>query len=556
MNSLVVNSLVVNSASAPFVRRRPDRLRADSSRVVTQLFVPGDEGYDQQESRSSAVLQRVLALGEEEVQRALDDVIERFDGRHHQLLETFARHADELSDRFDATPELSDSRRLLLGATFTSEYAIEGAALCNPSLVAHPDQRGVAAGAFRVVMSVRGIGEGHRSSIGFRTGLVDAKGELRLDPAPTFATAGRRDEALLHATVFRGELRRLRAGGNDADFVLDGLGPLFSEADLALRLVKLERKLATRPQGKRVISLIRRIAERSYSIEFDGDSALNERVLMPSMAAESNGVEDARFVQFGEEDSGGGLPSTYYATYTAYNGTDIALQLLETTDFRRFTSSPLVGPAAANKGLALFPRRIAGHFVALSRSDRESNTIATSKDLRHWTDSSPCQVSTRAWEVLQLGNCGSPIETERGWLVLTHGVGPMRTYNIGAMLLDLNEPTNIIGQLSEPLLSPAPDEQDGYVPNVVYSCGALVHRGNLVMPYGIGDSAIGVATIPLAALLAALEPTTISRPTSTKESDMPEKSPQKPAGKKPGKSLKEKREAKRDKKESRPGLGR
>jgi predicted GH43/DUF377 family glycosyl hydrolase len=505
----------VRSTSAPLVRRRPVPLRADSSRVVTQLFVPGDEGYDMQESRSSAVLQRVLALGEEEAQGALDDVIERFGGRHHRLLETFRRHADELSDRLDAAPELSETRRLLLGATFTSEYAIEGAALCNPSLVAHPDQQGVAGGALRVVMSVRGIGEGHRSSIGFRTGLIDAKGELRFDPAPTFATTGRRNEAGLHATVFRGELRRLRGGGNDADFVLDALGSQFSEADLSQRLAKLERKLATRPQGKRVISLIRRIAERSYSLEFSEDSALNERVLMPSMAAESKGMEDARFMQLvGEEESGDGPPAAYYATYTAYNGTDIALQLLETTDFRHFTSSPLVGPAAANKGLALFPRRIDGHFVALSRSDRESNTIATSKDLRHWTDSRPCQVPTRAWEVLQLGNCGSPIETENGWLVLTHGVGPMRTYNIGAILLDLNEPTKIIGQLAEPLLSPAPEEQNGYVPNVVYSCGALVHRGNLVLPYGIGDSAIGVATIPLAALLAALEPTTTARPTS------------------------------------------
>ena len=215
-------------------------------------------------------------------------------------------------------------------------------------------------------------------------------------------------------------------------------------------------------------------------------------------------MEDARFVRFAEDD---GIV-TYYATYTAYNGTDITQQLLETTDFRRFTSTPLVGPAAANKGLALFPRRIRGRFAALSRSDRETNTIATSDDLRHWTDARPCQVPARAWEVLQLGNCGSPIETEPGWLVLTHGVGPMRTYNIGALLLDLEEPTTILGQLQRPLLSPATDEQDGYVPNVVYSCGAMLHGGNLVLPYGIGDSAIGVATVPLAALLAALEPTT------------------------------------------------
>jgi predicted GH43/DUF377 family glycosyl hydrolase len=547
----------MSGLASGLVRRQPDRLRADPSRVVTQLFVPGDEGYDQQESRSSAVLHRVLALGDDEVQRAFDDVVARFTGRHHQLLETFGRHADELSDRLESPHELSDTRRLLLGATFTSEYAIEGAALCNPSLVVHPDQRGVAASSRRVVMSVRGIGEGHRSSIGFRSGVVDEKGLLTFDPGPKFATVGRHDEAPQHATVFRGELRRLRGGGGDADFVLNALGAQFSGSELEKRLAKLDRHQATRPQGGRISSLIRKIAERTYAVEFDEASALNERVLMPWMAAESQGMEDARFVRFSDEDAGAGVdPPTYYATYTAYNGTEIAQQLLETADFRCFRSSPLVGPAAANKGLALFPRRVGGRFVALSRSDRETNAIATSNDLRHWTDAVACQVPTRAWEVLQLGNCGSPIETDDGWLVLTHGVGPMRTYNIGAQLLDLDDPTRVLGQLQEPLLSPAADEQDGYVPNVVYSCGAMVHRGNLVVPYGIGDSAIGVATVPLAALLAALEPTTTGRPTTMKESHMPEKSPQKPAGKKPGKSLKEKREAKRDKKESRPGLGR
>jgi len=425
------------------------------------------------------------------------------------LLETFGRHADELSDRLESPHELSDTRRLLLGAAFTSEYAVEGAALCNPSLVVHPDQRRVARGSQRVVMSVRGIGEGHRSSIGFRTGVVDGNGLLTFDPGPKFATAGRRDEAPQHATVFRGELRRLRGGGGDADLVLNTLGAEFSGADLEQRLMMLERQQTTRPQGRRIASLIRKIAERTYAVEFDEASALNERVLMPSMAAESHGMEDARFVRFSDGDAGAGAdPSTYYATYTAYNGTEITQQLLETADFRSFRSSPLVGPAAANKGLALFPRRIGGRFAALSRSDRETNAIAMSDDLRHWTDATTCQVPSRAWEVLQLGNCGSPIETRDGWLVLTHGVGPMRTYNIGALLLDLEDPTRVLGQLQRPLLSPAADEQDGYVPNVIYSCGAMVHGGNLVVPYGIGDSAIGVATVPLAALLAALEPTT------------------------------------------------
>jgi predicted GH43/DUF377 family glycosyl hydrolase len=258
--------------------------------------------------------------------------------------------------------------------------------------------------------------------------------------------------------------------------------------------------VATRKQAKRIIGLMRRIAERTYGVRFENTTPLSERVLLPAMSAESNGMEDARFVRFTHDDAS----VTYYASYTAYNGTDIGQQLLETEDFLTFTTSPIVGAAAANKGLALFPRRVGGRFAALSRSDRETNAITYSDNPRRWEDGQPCQQPTKSWDVIQLGNCGSPIETEAGWLVLTHGVGPMRTYSIGAILLDLEEPTRIIGQLREPLLSPAHDEQDGYVPNVVYSCGALLHADTLVIPYGIGDSAIGVATVPLDQLLASL----------------------------------------------------
>ncbi|HVA07445.1 MAG TPA: glycoside hydrolase family 130 protein, partial [Acidimicrobiales bacterium] len=477
-------------ATASLARRTSVRLAADKSRVVTRLFVPGQEGFDEQESRTSAVLRRVLALDDEEVQRAFDDVVARFDGRHHHLLETFKRHAEELSDRLEPETLLTATRRLLIGATFTCEYALEGAALCNPSMVVDPDQANVEPGDARFIMSVRSIGEGHRSSIGFRDGVVTGAGEVTINPTPPFATAGEQDTATLDAAVFRGELRRLRSGGEDADYVLNRLGSRFTEAQLEVRLNLLEHQLATRKQAKRTIAHIRRIAERTYGARFEDVTPLGERVLLPAMSAESNGMEDARFVRFADDDGS----VTYFATYTAYNGTVIGQQLLETADFKSFTSSPMVGAAAANKGLALFPRRIGGHYAALSRSDRETNTIAFSQNPRLWEDSSPCQVPKRAWEVLQLGNCGSPIETDAGWLVLTHGVGPMRTYNIGAILLDLDDPTRILGQLHEPLLSPEPHEQDGYVPNVVYSCGGLVHAGTLVIPYGIADSSIGVVT--------------------------------------------------------------
>jgi predicted GH43/DUF377 family glycosyl hydrolase len=486
-------------------RRSPVHLAADRSRVVTRLFVPGHEGFDQQESRSSAVLKRVLALSDDEVQRSYDDVAERFEGRHHGLTETFLRHADELSDRMDPELQLSPIRRLLLGATFTSEYAIEGAALCNPSMVMHPDQSGVSPGSLRFVMSVRAIGEGHSSSIGFRTGTIAGSGDVDLDPTPRFVSKGRKDISMLEAEVFKGELRRLRGGGDDADYVLSRLGPRFSEAELEGGLRVLEDHAATRKQAKRTVGLMRRIAERSYSVLFSDGTPLSEQVLLPSMSAESKGMEDARFVRFVEDDGS----VTYFASYTAYNGSDIGQQLLQTKDFSSFNSSPMVGAATANKGLALFPRRIGGRFAALSRSDRESNTVAFSGNPCRWEEGLACQAPTKSWEVVQLGNCGSPIETEAGWLVLTHGVGPMRTYSIGAILLELEDPTHVIGHLREPLLSPAPDEQNGYVPNVVYSCGALLHAGNLIIPYGIGDSAIGMAIVSLDELLAALRPTPI-----------------------------------------------
>jgi predicted GH43/DUF377 family glycosyl hydrolase len=468
--------------------------------VITRLFVPGQEGFEHQDSRAGAVLRRILALDEDEVRASLDDVVTRCQGRHRDLVGTFRRHAHEIADRLDPANDLSEARMLLLGAVFTSEYTIEGAALCNPSMVAHPDQTGTAAGSLRFVMSVRGIGEGHRSSIGFRTGVVDRAGDVTLDDPAPLATVGAVAPTLLHGAVMRSELSRLRGAGEAADYVLDALGDRFTRSDLDEQLDKLQTHRRTRGHAADTISLIRTIAERTYGVEFGDDIPLSERVLWPAMSAEDAGMEDARFVRFVDDDGS----VTFYASYTAYSGSHISQQLLETQDFRAFTSTPMVGRAAANKGLALCPRRIRGRFAAMSRSDRESNSIAYSDHPFEWADSVSCQKPNRAWEALQLGNCGPPLETEAGWLVLSHGVGPMRTYRIGAMLLDLEDPTQIRGQLRDPLLSPATDEQDGYVPNVVYSCGALVHDGTLVLPYGIGDAVIGVATAPLGELLATL----------------------------------------------------
>lgn len=482
--------------------RAAGRLLPDPSRVVAQLFVAGHEIVGGSESRASGVVGRILALDEADVQHRLDDLLERFGRRHRDLMDTFSRHADRIANRLDPESELSKERWLLLGATFTHEYAIEAASLCNPSMVAHPDQTSAPAGGVRFVMSVRGIGEGHRSSIGFRTGTVTSDGVVAIEKADPFPTLGSVHPGVFDRATFKGRLRTLGKDGESAAFVLDHLAATFTAAELEARLTTLAAQRDTRRNASATAAVLRAIATCSYSSHFAEDTHLSERVLWPAMAAESHGMEDARFVRFVDDDG----EETYYATYTAFDGTAVGQQLLQTTDFVSFSSSPLVGPAATNKGLALFPRRIGGRFAALSRHDRETNAVAFSDTLGDWGTAVTFQAPARDWEVIQLGNCGSPIETEAGWLVLTHGVGPMRTYSIGALLLDLDDPTTVVATLSEPLLSPAGNEQDGYVPNVVYTCGALRHGDTLVIPYGIADSAVAVATVAVPDLLAAMLP--------------------------------------------------
>jgi hypothetical protein len=324
----------MTSAQAELVTRSPQRLVANPSRVITRFFVPGQEGFEHQESRAGAVLARILALDEGQVRSSLDDVVVRFDGRHRDLAGTFRRHASELADRLNPGKELSDARKLLLGAAFTSEYAIEGAALCNPGIVTHPDQGGTVAGSLRFVMSVRGIGEGHRSSIGFRTGVIDAAGHATIDDPAPFATAGAPKPAPLDAAVFRSELTRLDDAGEAADYVLDRLGQSFTRAALDQQLAQLQAHLSTRGHAEQTISAFRSIAERTYAIEFANHITLSERVLWPSMGAEQGGMEDARFVRFIDDDGS----VTFYTTYTAYSGSHISQQLLETKDFHSFTS--------------------------------------------------------------------------------------------------------------------------------------------------------------------------------------------------------------------------
>lgn len=464
------------------------------------MFVPGREGFDNEDSRTDAVVARLLALSEDDVKASLADALDRCGSRHRDLPAVFRRHAAALADRLDEGVVLTEDQTLLLGATFTNEIALEGAALCNPSVVRHPEQGEGPGNSLRFLLSVRAIGEGHRSSIGFRAGTLHDDGHVEMEPAPSFAQSGETRPGLLYKKVFRRDLADRGTDGENASFVLNRLGATFTTEELDARVRSLRARSTTRFRVGKTVAALWDIADRSYASEFPLDVPLTEQVLWPAMRAESHGMEDARFVDFTDDDGA----STTYATYTAYDGGSISQQLLHTDDFRTFNVAPMAGAAAANKGLALFPRRVGGRFAALSRCDRETNSIAFSDDVRVWPEPVPFQVPAAAWELLQLGNCGSPIETAEGWLVLTHGVGPMRTYSIGAVLLDLDNPTKVIGRLEEPLLAGSPDEQDGYVPNVLYSCGALVHRGTLLLPYGISDSAIGFATGPVADVLASM----------------------------------------------------
>jgi predicted GH43/DUF377 family glycosyl hydrolase len=487
-------------AGRALVTRLPLRLRPDPRRVVARLFLPGQEMMGNGDSRAAGVIERILALSDEDVAHAVDEILTGFGVRHRQFHSTLEGHFDLVAHRLSAGVPPSPERRLLMGAFFTCEYAVEAAALCNPSIVLAPDQDGLAPGQARFVMSLRGIGEGHLSCIEFRTGVVGAGGEVHLDEPGPFVVPGRPVAPLYERELFRGKLHEWGHGGESASFVLDSLPLRFTPTQLNQAIADLEAQIVTHSSVREAIGDFRRIAFSNYDTEFPADSTIAERVLLPVGPAESHGMEDARFVRF-VDDNG---TVTYYATYTAFDGVHVAPQLLQTDDFRHFRVTQLTGPAAKNKGLALFPRRIGGHYVALSRWDRERNSLAFSADCRSWAAAATIQSPERPWELLQLGNCGSPIETPEGWLVLTHGVGPMRVYSIGAVLLDLDDPARMRARLSAPLMEPEDSERNGYVPNVLYSCGALLHGDSLVIPYGISDATIGIAVADLSELLDRL----------------------------------------------------
>jgi predicted GH43/DUF377 family glycosyl hydrolase len=481
--------------------RTHHRLRPDASRTLSRLFVPGQETLIHGESRVRSVIDRVLAMSEDEVDRTLARTVARFTGRYRDLEGTLEHHFGLVAYRLGGEIKVGIARQRLIGAYFTQEYALEAAALFNPSIVPHPDQSGCGPGELRFVMSLRAVGEGHLSSIEFRTGTISPESEISIEEPGRFLDTGRSRAVDYDRDLFQEKLAELGHEDENAHFLWSLLPPRFGMGELDAAVDELSLQQAARGDSVALIDWVRWMAASNYEVEFDKQHALSERVLWPSGPAESHGMEDARFVRFSD-----GADRAYYATYTAFDGRRVASHLLETADFRTFTVSQLSGAATGNKGMALFPRRIGGRYAALSRHDRESNAITYSDDRHRWDPAVTIHAPTRPWELVQLGNCGSPIETPAGWLVFTHGVGPMREYAIGAILLDLDEPERLISALPEPLLMADESERDGYVPNVVYSCGSILHGEMVVLPYACSDSSVRIATVDFARLLERLTP--------------------------------------------------
>ncbi len=470
-------------------------LRPDPTRV---LFRPFDFGST---TRTLKIIARVGAMTDEEADRKLDEVIREFGGRHYKLERFLLQRFEQIKPHLLTDEPLSLDRKLLLGAYFTMEYSLESAALFNPSMIWHPDQTNVPPGYKRFILSLRATGEGHVSSISFRMGYIDEESKIVLRKPSRYVTSPETvSNHRFNRTQFERKLYELRLTNSIQERMMAGLGETFNLAELEEQVKRVSAQYRYNAEYETIAGGVLALARSNYEIDFDDDQSLDECCIFPNSPNETNGIEDARFVQF-TDDNG---DVTYYATYTAYNGRVTFPQLLETKDFSHFSVSTLNGAEVSNKGMALFPRKINGKYVMISRQDGENIYLMYSDDLYFWQTKELIVKPTYHWEYVQLGNCGSPIETEAGWLVLSHGVGPMRKYAIGAFLLDLNDPSKVIGRVTEPILSPDENEREGYVPNVVYSCGGLINGKDLIIPYAMADYASSFATVNVDELLAEL----------------------------------------------------
>jgi predicted GH43/DUF377 family glycosyl hydrolase len=479
------------------INRAATILYPDQTRVLLRPFTPGDS------ERVARIIRRVRTLPEEEVGPLLEQVCAEFSKRHQDIRGIFLERFDQVSESVIGE-DLSESRRLLIGSYFLAEYSLESAALFNPSIVPHPDQTGVPPGALRFILSLRATGEGHISSITFRTGIIHPDQRIEVCTSHGFLTEPSQiPNPMYDRALFERKLSEVGLAGTFTHRVINRLAESFSPEELrsALQAEQFRLSDGMSREDQSAAQGIWMLARSNHEVQFRPEQQISDRILFPATPSQRNGIEDARFVCFHDDDGA----RSYYATYTAYDGRVILPELVETSDFLLFRFRTLNGPAAENKGMALFPRKIVGVYAMLSRQDNENIYLMFSDNIHFWNKRMVLLKPAFPWELVQLGNCGSPIETEAGWLVLSHGVGPMRKYCIGAFLLDRDDPSRVIGRLREPLLSPNRDEREGYVPNVVYTCGALVHNGELVIPYGLADHAAGFATVPLAEVLAAME---------------------------------------------------
>jgi predicted GH43/DUF377 family glycosyl hydrolase len=478
------------------VQRTGIVLKPNNSRVLFRPFEPTNP------ERALKIIARVMSVSDDEVSALLADVMREFQGRHQRLHDFFLLRFESVRRHLLTDEALSEERRLLIGAYFTNEYSLESAALFNPSIAWHPDQSGLPEGSRRFVLSLRATGEGHISSITFRSGTVDAKNSIQVDTPTRLVTAPHVEpNAQYDKGLFQRKLVELGFSNGFTEQLFVLLDDQFSitQLDEAVRRV-LRHFRAKQTDWEPIARAVMALAKSNYELSYEPTRNLSACCIFPYSPTETNGIEDARFVEFYDDEGS----RRYYATYTAFDGKVLLPQLLETDDFLHFKISTLNGPEVRNKGFALFPRRIAGQYAMLSRQDNENIYLMYSDQLHFWHAKELILKLTYPWEFVQIGNCGPPIETEAGWLVLSHGVGAMRKYSMGAFLLDLENPARVIGRLSEPLLSPNENEREGYVPNVVYSCGAVLHGRQLIIPYAMADYATSFATVSVDEVLDAM----------------------------------------------------
>jgi len=519
------------------VNRKKYIFAPDSTRVIARFLYMSDE-------RSADIIRKVLAMPEKEVSTAMSQLLRGYSRRHRNISRIFENHFARLAPIFNKIEvneeDLSLSQKALIGSYFTMEYSIESAAFFNPSIVEHPDQSETGFDEKRVIFSFRATGEGHISSVVFRSGILDKHNNLMIEPVgKMLAEADKIVRNTYDKKGFQEKLEEMKDHGNviipailddiveiqapetvisaaitdkkdkmqekakvlSPDFILDKLGDSFTYGELMKNLGIAIKDTKLTEEHIKIINQMMWLASSHYEIHFSIDSAISERVIFPISATEQRGIEDARFVKFTDDDG----EITYYATYTAYDGIAILPKLISTKDFYDFKILPINGEIAQNKGMALFPRKIKGKYAMLCRIDGVNNYIAYSENINIWRKAKIIQQPKYPWELVQIGNSGSPIETKDGWLVITHAVGSMREYTLGASLYELENPEKEIGRLTSPLMVPNEDEREGYVPNVIYSCGSMIHNEDLVIPYAMSDHASTYATVNLKELLEVLK---------------------------------------------------